>query len=136
MSRHIVQNGDVPVEEEPSMRASRRGFLKALGAAVAAPALLAACQPAAPTAAPPTAAPPPKPASQLDLGGYTGPSPSGQTIKLRLMRQVYAPAGDAWWKDMYAQWGEAYPNITVQEETVPYGDLNTKLQTYVAAGDA
>ena len=42
---------------------------------------------------------------------------------------------EQWWKDLYAQWASAYPNITVQEETVPYGDLQDKLQTYIASGD-
>src|SRR4029077_9513741 len=46
------------------------------------------------------------------------------------------PSTDALFKDYYAQFAEAYPNIKVQEEQVPYGDLHTKLQTYVAAGDA
>src|SRR5262245_51602019 len=126
------------------MRSSRRRFLFGL---VAAPALLAACgAPPAPTAAPPTrpaaevpgaaarppaadarpaaAAPSTRPGGKLDLGAYTGPSLTGQPVKLRLMRQVYAPDVTRWWQDRYAEWAEAYPSITFQEEVVPYGDLN------------
>jgi multiple sugar transport system substrate-binding protein len=97
--------------------------------------------PASPVASPAAAAPPTgpstaaKPQYKLDLGGYTGPAPTSQPVKLRLMRQVYAPAGDTWWKNLYAKWAEAYPNITVEEETLPYGDLAPKLLTHVASGD-
>jgi multiple sugar transport system substrate-binding protein len=73
---------------------------------------------------------------KLDLGGYMGPAPTGQSVQLRLMRQVYSTAVEQWWKDRDAEWLAAYPNITVQHEQVSYGDLNTKLQTYVAAGSA
>ncbi|MCC6173914.1 MAG: extracellular solute-binding protein [Chloroflexi bacterium] len=104
-------------------------------------------QPAAPasTAAPsgvsgapaPTTAPSSAGSAQykLDLGGYRGPAPTGTAVKLRVMRQVYRPVEDQWWKDRYTEWAEAYPNVTVEEEVVPYGDLNPKLQAYVAAGD-
>src|SRR5262249_21741490 len=134
------------------VRSSRRRFLLGLAAAAALPTLVAACgAPAAsspqaaaqaPTrpadapnpagspepARPAAAAPATKPGGKLDLGAYTGPSLTGQPIKLRLMRQVYAPDVTKWWQDRYAEWSEAYPNITFQEEVVPYGDLNTKLQ--------
>lgn len=108
---------------------------------------LAACAPAAPAASPTTATAPTSagavstPGStagggyKLDLGGYRGPAPTTQPVQLRLTRQSYPPAVEQWWKDMYAQWASAFPNITIQEETVPYGDLQQKLQTYVAAGD-
>jgi len=36
----------------------------------------------------------------------------------------------------YAAFMEAYPNITVEEERVPYGDLPQKVQVYVSSGDA
>jgi multiple sugar transport system substrate-binding protein len=119
--------------------------------ALALSACAPASSPAAPAAAPPTGAPPTTAPSasggatpgstgsggsyKLDLGGYRGPAPTTQTVQLRLTRQSYPPAVEQWWKDMYAEWASAYPNITVQEETVPYGDLQQKLQTYVAAGD-
>jgi multiple sugar transport system substrate-binding protein len=56
-------------------------------------------------------------------------------ITLRLMRQVYNPTQSAFWADIYKQWNAAYPNITIQEETVPYGTLQSKLEAYVAAGN-
>jgi multiple sugar transport system substrate-binding protein len=140
------------------MHSSRRRFLAGLGAVLVAPTVFAACgSPAPPTAAPaatkpaeqakPADAPKPtgapaagapaaKTGGGIDLGAYTGPSLTNQPVKIRLMRQVYPPATDQWWKARYAEFTEAYPNITFQEEQVPYGDLNTKLQTYVAAGDA
>ena len=87
----------------------------------------------APAAGPSSAA---KPQYKLDLGGYKGPAPTDQKIKLRVMRQTFAPATEEVIKAWNAEWAAAYPNITVEEETVPYGDLNQKLQTYVASGDA
>lgn len=83
-----------------------------------------------------TAAGATKSSYKLDLGGYNGPPLTDQPVKLRFMRQVYNPAVEGWWKARYAEWAKAYPNITFQEEKVPYGDLNTKMQTYVSAGDA
>jgi len=113
---------------------------------------LSACAPSTPPASPPASTPasaapataasaatPGSTASggsyKLDLGGYRGPAPTTQAVQLRLTRQSYPPPVEQWWKNMYAEWAAAYPNITVQEETVPYGDLQQKLQTYVAAGD-
>ena len=88
---------------------------------------------AAPASGAPNAAG--KPSYKLDLGGYTGPAPTSTAIKLRLVRQTFPPASEQYWKDRYAEWNAAYPNITIEEETIPYGDLNQKLQTTVAAGD-
>lgn len=140
---------------------SRRRFLRdvalALSAASAA-AALAACGggSATPTAAPAATAPVNATGAttgtaaassvvagatssgkyKLDLGGYTGPAPTSQSVQLRVMRQVYSTAVEQWWKDRDAEWTAAYPNITIQHEQVSYGDLNTKLQTYVASGSA
>lgn len=114
---------------------TRRDFLKGASFAVAS-GVLAGCVSAretAPIAGPTTVG---KPQYKLDLGGYTGPAPTTQNIQLRVLRQVYPPYADEWWQEMYAQWTAVYPNITFQEETVPYGDLQQKIQTYVAAGDA
>lgn len=114
---------------------TRREFLKSASLA-AAGGILAACttEPKTTPTTSPTASG--RPQYKLDLGGYTGPAPTSQNIQLRVLRQVYPPYADEWWQDMYAQWTAAYPNITFQEETVPYGDLPQKIQTYVAAGDA
>jgi multiple sugar transport system substrate-binding protein len=105
-----------------------------------------AARPSAPAAAPAATAAPASggstsPASssggkyKLDLGGYKGPVPTDKPVQLKFTRQTFAPNVEQWWKDVYAEWATAYPNITVQEETVPYGDLQQKLQTYVASGD-
>lgn len=115
-------------------------------AATAAPAAPVA-KPAAPAAAAPAAAAPTtapattanaatRPQYKLDLGGYRGPAPAAAPIKLRVLHQIFSPPADGWWKDTFAQFSAAYPNITIEAETVPYGDLNQKLLTYVASGDA
>jgi multiple sugar transport system substrate-binding protein len=118
-----------------------------LAAACSAPAA-----PSAPTAAPnapeakpadakPAAAAPATTSSsatsqyKLDLGGYKGPAPTDKPAQLKFTRQTFPPPVEQLIKDYYAEWASAYPNITVQEETVPYGDLQQKLQTYVASGD-
>jgi multiple sugar transport system substrate-binding protein len=125
---------------------TRRQFLTtSFGAA--ATLSLAACTtsaPPTPTQAPPapTSAPNTAPATgaaaqyKLDLGGYRGPAPTGQQISLRFMRQSYTPATEAVIKGWITEWNQAYPNIAIEEETVPYGDLNQKLQTYVSSGAA
>jgi len=73
---------------------------------------------------------------KLDLGGYTGPELTGSTITLRIMRQEYPPEVNEAFNAMYAQFSAAYPNIAIQEERVPYGDLPTKVQVYVSSGSA
>jgi len=111
-------------------------------------ALLVGCAapaPPPPTAAPPTAAPAAKPTTapattapagaSIDLQGYAGPKLTDQPITLRFLRQTYGDAQEAYLKDVYAQWNAAYPNIKIQEETVPFGQLFTKVQTSAASGD-
>lgn len=73
---------------------------------------------------------------KLDLGAYKGPVPTDKPVELRYLRQIATPAAEDYYRRIYAEWTAAYPNITIKEETVAYGDLNQKLQTYVAAGDA
>jgi multiple sugar transport system substrate-binding protein len=119
------------------MSSSRRRFLQSVaGAMAAASALRGTRLGAAPAPVSGSLSIARQSDYKLDLGGYTGPELTDQPLTLRLMRQVYPQETEAWWKDIYAQWAEGYPNITIQEEQVPYGDLNTKMQTYVAAGDA
>jgi len=73
---------------------------------------------------------------KLDLGGYTGPEPTSQPITLRFMRQDFTPEVNALIEKAYAEFTAAYPNITITEEKVPYGDLQKKMQVYVSSGDA
>lgn len=73
---------------------------------------------------------------KLDLGGYIGPELTGTPITLRIMRQEFPPEVNDSLSAAYAAFSAAYPNITIQEERVPYGDLPTKVQVYVASGSA
>lgn len=70
----------------------------------------------------------------INLQGYKGPDLSKDQVTLRLIRQVYGDTQEAYWKDVYKRWNEAYPNIKIQEETVPFGQLFTKVQTSAASG--
>lgn len=72
---------------------------------------------------------------ETDLGGYSGPAPTASPITLRLMRQSWSDAANKAFDEGVAAFREAYPNITVKQELVPYGDLSTKLQTYIASGN-
>lgn len=73
---------------------------------------------------------------KLDLGGYNGPELTNTPITLKIMRQEFPPEVNDVLNAQYAAFSAAYPNITVQEERVPYGDLPTKVQVYVASGAA
>jgi multiple sugar transport system substrate-binding protein len=73
---------------------------------------------------------------KADLGGYSGPELTSEPITLRFMRQDFSPSVNAVFDNAYAELKQAYPNITVQEEKVPYGDLQKKVQVYVASGSA
>lgn len=73
---------------------------------------------------------------KIDLGGYMGPEPSSAPIALKVMRQEFPPEVNAAITAAYTAFSAAYPNITIQEERVPYGDLPTKVQVYVASGSA
>jgi multiple sugar transport system substrate-binding protein len=73
---------------------------------------------------------------KVDLGGYDGPELTSEPITLRFMRQDFAPAVNAVFDKAYAEFKKGYPNITIQEEKVPYGDLQKKVQVYVASGSA
>lgn len=119
----------------PKKSITRREFLKG-ASIVAAGGVLAACAPvpeAAPNAVTTSIS---KSQYNLDLGGYIGPAPTTTAkVELRYLRQIVTPAAEQWYKDRYAEWAEAYPNITIKEEPVSYGDLNQKFTTYVGAGD-
>ncbi|WEK51611.1 MAG: extracellular solute-binding protein [Candidatus Kaistia colombiensis] len=72
---------------------------------------------------------------KIDLGGYNGPELTSEPITLRFMRQDFAPSVNAVFDNAYAEFRKAYPNITIEEEKVPYGDLQKKVQVYVASGE-
>lgn len=73
---------------------------------------------------------------KLDLGGYTGPELTDAPITIKVMRQEFSPEINAPIAAAYKAFSEAYPNITIEEERVPYGDLAKKVQLYVASGSA
>lgn len=73
---------------------------------------------------------------KIDLGGYDGPELTSSKITLRFMRQDFPPAVNATFTEAYDAFKTAYPNISIEEERVPYGDLSQKVQVYVASGSA
>lgn len=107
-----------------STKATRRGFL-GLMVACGGAAMLAACAPAQPTPAPKPAEKPaqtPQPAT---------PAPKAK-VELRYMER-----GDALGDFMrYAsrEYEKRNPNIVVKNEPSGWGDLTTKVPTFVAAG--
>lgn len=73
---------------------------------------------------------------RIDLGGYNGPELTGEDITLKIMRQDFPPAVNALFDAAYAEFMGAYPNIKIEEERVPYGDLSKKIQIYVGSQTA
>lgn len=73
---------------------------------------------------------------KIDLGGYAGPELTTEPVTLRFMRQDFTPDVNALLEGAYAEFTAAYPNITITEEKVPYGDLQKKLLVYIASNDA
>ncbi|MCP8937422.1 extracellular solute-binding protein [Alsobacter sp. SYSU M60028] len=73
---------------------------------------------------------------KADLGGYIGPKLSDAPMTLRVLRQEFSPEINAPIRAAYTAFKEAYPNITIEEERIPYGDLAKKVQLYVASGSA
>lgn len=73
---------------------------------------------------------------KIDLGGYNGPELTTEPVTIRFMRQDFTPDVNALLEAAYAEFKAAYPNITIVEEKVPYGDLQKKLLVYIASQDA
>ncbi len=67
--------------------------------------------------------------------GYAGPLLSTDPIKLRILRFTQGPAQETLFKNWMNEFTTAHPNITFQDEPVPFGDLFQKIQASVAAGD-
>ena len=120
----------------------RRVFIRGLAGGAGAAAIssaLAACGTGADSGGAPAAGVSKGPGPggyKIDLGGYQGPELTAKPVTLRFMRQAYSPEVDAFFSGLYAKFTAAYPNVTIKEELVPYGDLPVKLQVYVASGDA
>lgn len=73
---------------------------------------------------------------KADLGGYAGPELTDAPITIRVLRQEFSPEINAPIEAAYTAFKEAYPNISIEEERIPYGDLANKVQLYVASGSA
>jgi multiple sugar transport system substrate-binding protein len=97
---------------------------------------LSACSTAADPAAADIEAGPGPGNYAMDLGGYAGPEPTEDDITLTVMRQNWDTETDAVFDSVVADFEAAYPNISVEEEFVPYGDLSSTLQTRFAASNA
>src|SRR5690242_8787893 len=73
---------------------------------------------------------------RIDLGGYNGPQLTASNITVKFMRQDFPPAVNALFDSAYAEFMKAYPNVKIEEERVPYGDLSKKVQIYVGSQGA
>ena len=116
---------------------NRRTVLGLLGLAGAG-SVLAGCS-AGGSSAPTASAVPTGPGPggyPIDLGGYQGPVPGKKATTIRLLRASYAPAVEEWYAQRYAEFKAAFPRITITEETVPFGNLQQKVQVYVQSKDA
>ena len=116
---------------------NRRRFLAGTAALAAGGMLMGRPLPAAAQEAPAKGAAARAASSyKLVLGGYAGPELTSQPITLKFMRQEFPPHVNAVLEEAYKEFSAAYPNITIQEEKVPYGDLQKKMQIYVGSGAA
>ena len=73
---------------------------------------------------------------KIDLGGYRGPELTSDPVTLRFLRQDFTPAVNTLLEKAYAAFTAQYPNITISEEKVPYGDLQKKQLVYMMSNDA
>ncbi|WP_158074092.1 substrate-binding domain-containing protein [Micromonospora sp. CB01531] len=73
---------------------------------------------------------------RIDLGGYQGPELTDKPVVLRFLRQSYSDEVNALFASHYATFSKAYPNIKIEEELIPYGNLPQKIQIYTQSGDA
>ncbi|MFJ5956646.1 extracellular solute-binding protein [Paenarthrobacter sp. NPDC092416] len=125
---------------QPIPAVDRRSVLKAaaaLGAFAAFTPMIGACSSGgSPTAAGTVSRGPGPGGYKIDLGGYQGPELRTEAITIRVMRQSYTDPVNKLVTGMYDRFSAAYPNIKIQEELVPYGDLQQKMQVYVSSGKA
>lgn len=119
-------------------RAFLQGFAGIAALSALGPALAACSSGSKDSAAAASASAGPGPGHyKLDLGGYQGPElDASKQVTLRFMRQDYTPEVNKMFQGIYDKFSAAYPHVTIKEELVPYGNLPTKLQVYVASGSA
>ncbi len=111
-------------------------------------ALLAGCAQPAPTATPRPTVAPTKPAAAeptaepggavmaaLRQDGYMGPALTTEPITLRMLKITVSAAEQELYDRWVKEFTDAFPNIKIEEERVPYGDLYQKLQVIIAGGE-
>lgn len=67
--------------------------------------------------------------------GYAGPALTSEQITIRILRNNLDPFLEELYHQWYDEFEAAHPNITIEEEAVPFGELFQKIQTVVASGD-
>ncbi|MFF0345791.1 ABC transporter substrate-binding protein [Kribbella sp. NPDC004875] len=69
------------------------------------------------------------------LWPYTGPALTKQRITLRVLRQQFPiKLQDQYFTKLFAQFTAAYPNLRIEDQTVPFGELSQKAQLAIAGG--
>lgn len=111
-------------------RLTRRSMLKglaAIGAVTASSSVLAACGGT------------PAPAAAPAAGDATQAPAPASAEKINLVHSTWADPEAPWGKysaHYIAKFQEANPNVTVEYQSVPWGDYHTKLLTQIAGGAA
>ena len=67
--------------------------------------------------------------------GYAGPPLTTEPITLKILRPDNGPDEDALRHKWQSEFTAAHPNITFEEEVVPFSQLAEKIQTSVSTGD-
>lgn len=67
--------------------------------------------------------------------GYNGPELSDEPVTIRILRSSFDPYLEELFQGFYKEFTTAYPNITIEEDIVPFGELFQKIQTVAASGN-
>lgn len=67
--------------------------------------------------------------------GYAGPALTTEEITLRVMRANNSPEREEMWLGMLDEFMAAHPNISIEEEVVPWSEITAKVSAVVAGGD-
>ncbi len=67
---------------------------------------------------------------------YKGPALTTEPITLRIVRIQLDPTSEALVQEWNKEFTSYYPNITIEEDIVPFGELVSKIQTEVASGSS
>lgn len=66
---------------------------------------------------------------------YVGPAVTKQRVTIRVLRQQFPiKVQDQYFTKLFAQFTAAYPNLTIDDQTVPFGELSQKAQLAIAGG--